>query len=673
MNPTPLPALTGHLAAELLAHAPFRRMAPASIQALLAVAQQRHFAPGEVICAPEDGVTTGVWWVRRGVVQGGFPAGAAQRVGFQVEAGEMFPLGAALAQRAVTSAYRAQDEVFCLQFDASTFARLVNTDPVLADFVQRRLQHLLALAQAALQTSVQASLHAAHQAGAPAPQGAQALAQQSFEQPLSTLARRTPVAVPPEATLHEALSLMNARSVGSVLALDAQGVALGILTRHDLLPRVALADPPLDARRTPFAAVMSTPVHTLDIGQPLQQAAVLMSRQGIRHVPLTEAGRVVSLVSERDLFALQRRSLRQLGAALRSAPDLAAVQALAPEIPALARQLLAQGVAARALTDLVSHLNDALVERVVALKTAQHGLDAARACWVAFGSEGRAEQTISTDQDNGLVLDDEVGPAERERWLAMAREVNLALDACGFPLCRGGIMAGEPACTQTVSGWAAAFSGWMAQGQPEDLLKAAIFFDLRPITGNAGNVGNAGGAGNAGAAALVTPLRALIREQAPQRPRFLHHLAANSLNFRPALNWYGGLDTALQGGRQVIDLKLHGTAVFVDAARCLALAHGLEALGTRERLLGVGQAMGVPEREREGWAAAFEVLQMLRLRAQVLHDDLAAQPGTPGAEALHPNQVPLDTLNDLDRRLLRDALRVARSLQQRVEMDWVRA
>jgi CBS domain-containing protein len=214
-------------------------------------------------------------------------------------------------------------------------------------------------------------------------------------------------------------------------------------------------------------------------------------------------------------------------------------------------------------------------------------------------------------------------------------------------------MAGEPACTQTVSEWAAAFSGWMAHGQPQDLLKAGIFFDLRPIAGQAG---------------LTAPLRALICEQAPRHPRFLRLLAANSLNFRPALNWLGGLDTVQHGGRPVIDLKLHGTAVFVDAARCLALAHGLAAVGTRERLLGAGEAMGVPVAEREGWAAAFEVLQALRLRAQGAPEDGAAQ-----AEPGNPNQVGLDLLNDLDRRLLRDALRVARSLQQRVEMDWVRS
>jgi CBS domain-containing protein len=74
--------------------------------------------------------------------------------------------------------------------------------------------------------------------------------------------------------------------------------------------------------------------------------------------------------------------------------------------------------------------------------------------------------------------------------------------------------------------------------------------------------------------------------------------------------------------------------------------------------------MGVPRHERESWAAAFEVVQALRLRVQM----------TPaGPLEGHPNRIDLCELNDLDRRLLRDALRVARSLQQRVEMDWVRS
>jgi CBS domain-containing protein len=628
---------------ELRSQAPFAALSEASLQALVASAQPVSFKAGEVVCTPEDGVASHLWWVRHGAVQAQSAAFAGQpgeAPAFELESGEMFPMGAVIGRRAVTSVYRAAADLACLRLDAEAFLRLVQAEAVLADYVNGHLQHLLALSQRALQGWWGAQ--------ALAPQPLDQPLEQLFERPLSALPRRTPVAVSPQDSLDAALRLMHANGVGSVLALDESGAAVGILTRHDLLPRVALAQPPLDARRTPFSAVMTQPVRTLDVSEPVQQAALLMSRHGIRHVPLTEGGRVVSLVSERDLFALQRRSLRQLGSQLRAAPDISLLKTLAPEIRALARQLLAEGVAARALTALVAQLNDSLVERVVQLMAQQHALDLRRACWVAFGSEGRREQTIATDQDNGLVLDDGVDDAERGRWLAMAREVNLALDACGFPLCKGGIMAGESACTQTQSAWVAAFSAWMGQGEPEDLLKAGIFFDMRPV---------------AGCADLVSPLRQLIRDLAPHRPRFLHLLAAQSLNFRPALNWLGGLEAHAQNGHQWLDLKLHGTAVFVDAARFLALAHGQAGLGTRERLLEAGEAMGVPRHERESWAAAFEVVQALRLRVQMT-------PAGPPED--HPNRIDLRELNDLDRRLLRDALRVARTLQQRVEMDWVR-
>jgi CBS domain-containing protein len=628
---------------ELRSYAPFAALPEASLQAWADSAQPVSFKAGDVVCSPEDGVASYLWWVRHGAVQAQAAASVGQPGGapaFELESGEMFPIGAVIGRRAVTSVYRAAADLACLRLDAEAFLRLVQAEPVLADYVNGHLQHLLALSQRALQGWWGAQ--------ALAPQPLDQPLEHLFERPLSALPRRTPVAVSQQDSLQVALRLMHEHGVGSVLALDERGAAVGILTRHDVLPRVALAQPPLDAQRTPFSAVMTQPVRTLDVSQPMQQAALLMSRHGIRHVPLTEGGRVVSLVSERDLFALQRRSLRQLGAQLRAAPDIALLKTLAPEIRALARQLLAQGVAARALTALVAQLNDSLVERVVQLMAQQHALDLRRACWVAFGSEGRGEQTIATDQDNGLVLDDAVDDAERGRWLAMAREVNLALDACGFPLCKGGIMAGEPACTQTQSAWAAAFTAWMGQGEPEDLLKAGIFFDLRPI---------------AGCADLVSPLHQLIRDLAPHRPRFLRLLAAQSLNFRPALNWLGGLEVSAQNGHQWLDLKLHGTAVFVDTARFLALAHGHAGLGTRERLLDAGAAMGVPRHERESWAAALEVVQTMRLRVQM----------TPaGPPEGHPNRIDLCELNDLDRRLLRDALRVARGLQQRVEMDWVR-
>ena len=103
-------------------------------------------------------------------------------------------------------------------------------------------------------------------------------------------------------------------------------------------------------------------------------------------------------------------------------------------------------------------MNDVLTARLVTLVAGARGIDLARGCWLAFGSEGRSEQTLATDQDNGLVFASERPDADRASWLAFGREVNDALDACGYPLCKGNIMAGNPACCLTQDEWRMRFA-----------------------------------------------------------------------------------------------------------------------------------------------------------------------------------------------------------------------
>jgi CBS domain-containing protein len=214
-------------------------------------------------------------------------------------------------------------------------------------------------------------------------------------------------------------------------------------------------------------------------------------------------------------------------------------------------------------------------------------------------------------------------------------------------------MASSPDCCLTQREWLARFSNWIEHGAPEDLLNASIYFDLRPL---------------AGAADLVQPMRELVTRQAGRTPRFLKQMAENALRNGPALNWRGGIDTQSQGGQDVIDLKLHGTAIYVDAARLYALAHGIEATGTRERFEGAARAMGAAPHEAEAWVGGFEFLQMMRLQVQLARDRREAVDASDG----NPNLVDVAALNDLDRRVLKETLHVARRLQQRIQLDYVR-
>jgi CBS domain-containing protein len=569
--------------------------------------------------------------VRRGSVSG--RRGVADTTGpIEYVAGDLFPVGALLASRAVTATYTTNEDSFCLRLPAAAVQALVAKSAPFADFLNGRVLSFLELSRRATQAAF----------------ASQTLAEQSLETRLADLPPKTPLSCSPGTPLAEALGTMHERRVGSMLVLGEQGQVLGILTRHDILGRVTLPQRPLS---TPISEVMSQPVQTLDVQHRLSDAAMLMSRHGLRHVPVLREGRVVNILSERDLFAMQRLSLKQLGASLRSAPDEATLVMLAGRIREFARNLLGQGVHARQLTELVSHLNDLLAERLVELVAARQGLDLSRACWLAFGSEGRAEQTVATDQDNGLVFDSDDAERDRPLWLAFGREVNEALDRAGYPLCKGGVMAGNPACCRTQAEWADRIGSWIEHGAPQDLLDASIYFDLRPV---------------AGQLALAAPLQRLIAEAPARVPRFLKQMADNSLRRGVPLNWRGGLDPTEEGAHAWIDLKLQGTAIFVDAARLYALAHGLDVQGTRARLEAAAPLMGAAEREADSWVASFEFLQMLRLQLQLGH-----RGPLPGPDD-NPNRIDVKQLNDIDRRLLKESLRAARHLQQRLQLDYQR-
>jgi CBS domain-containing protein len=469
----------------------------------------------------------------------------------------------------------------------------------------------------------------------------QTLAEHSLETPLGELAGKAAVTCSPGTPLREALAQMQARRIGSIIVTGQSGTAEGILTRFDVLGRVALAGVALEA---PIATVMVHPVHTLTVAHTAHDAALLMSRHGIRHVPVTRDGAVVGLVSERDLFAMQRTSLKNVSSSIRAAGDVATLKQVAQDIRRFARNLLSQGVQARQLTALISHLNDVLTQRLLELRAPEHGIALDSVCWLALGSEGRSEQTVATDQDNALILPDGVTDAQRSAALAFGRDVNLALAECGYPLCRGGIMAGEPACCLTLREWRERFSGWIDHGAPEDLLNASIYFDLRPLAGDS---------------QLAQALQAEVLESARRTPRFLKQMALNALAHGAPLNWLGGIDTDAAGA---VDLKLQGTAIFVDAARLYSLEHGVPATSTRARLDAVGTRLGLASSEYEAWIAAFEFLQMLRLRIQL--------EGAAAADS--PNRLQVSGLNDIDRRILKEAFRLARLLQQRLQLDYER-
>ena len=466
--------------------------------------------------------------------------------------------------------------------------------------------------------------------------------------PLGNLIQRQPVTVRFDASVRHAITIMADMNIGSVVVTDASGrLPLGIFTRGDLLRRVALAGCDLEQ---PIAGVMTGGVVSVRPQTTAYQAGLIMARRGLRHLLVVDAdGALAGIVSQTDLFALHRSGGQDLSADIREAGDLAALQACAADIRRLIGTLLRQGAAAEGLTQLFSTLNDLLVLRTIELTHDEFDLHAVRWCWIALGSEGRYEQTLSTDQDNGIVFEASAqAPADvvRAALLPFAQAVNRKLDACGFPLCQGGIMAGNAECCLSLDEWRARFSRWLQTPEPEALLNASIYFDFRSLYGDD---------------ELADALRGWLVEAAPRAPLFLRLMAHNALQCKPPLGvWRGFRFDRNHEFPRTIDLKTYGTRPFVDAARVLALAHGVAHTGTAQRLRGVGETANMQGDDVAAIVDGFYYVQLMRLRRQC-----NVQPGAAGANRIEPA-----ALNELDRYILKQSFRQARKLQNRIALDF---
>jgi CBS domain-containing protein len=467
---------------------------------------------------------------------------------------------------------------------------------------------------------------------------------------LAALIKRPPITVMPESTLREAVQLMAEHRIGSIIVVEPEsGRPIGIFTLRDLLHKVAAKSCDLD--QMVMGVMSDTGLLMLNWRSTVYQAALVMARHGIHHVIVVDAaGKLKGIVSQEDIYELQSGGGKAISGAIRSARNFDGLIAAAEDIRKLAIRTLAEGGAAEGLTQLISSLNDHLTVRLIELTKLEFDLPKVQWAWIAFGSEGRYEQTLSTDQDNGIVFaapanSEEGAEATRQAFLPFALEVNKRLDKLGFPLCKGNVMASNPQLCLSLEEWQQRYNTWLRSNSPQALLDATIYFDFRPLYGDE---------------SLTDELAAWLKNHVPNATLFLRFMAETAISVKPPLGLIR--DFTFDENKDFphsIDLKTYGTRLFVDAARILALANGIDATSTPERLRAVAEKGKLGRDDIGAIIEGFFFMQQLRLRVQ--------QEGTPMGLA---NRVDPEKLNELDRFVLKESFKQAKKLQGRIQLDY---
>lgn len=600
---------------------PFSRMGDACLRALVPRLRLAYFARDTPIVSPRAGPVEALYIIQRGAV-GSRSDGPAADPDPALGPGELFPIGSLSAGEATAKVFTALQDCFCYVLARADFLALRRESPEFERYCTDAITETLKQSLASLYSQYRQW----------------AADQQSLVRTLGELIRSPPVSVPATAPLKEALQRMVDGRVRTLVVVDAKHAPVGVFTLVDLLRRVALPERSL---ATPISEVMTTPTVALPASATAYEAMHVMAERAIRQVVVVEGGRLQGVVNERELFALQRVSMRQVVEGLHSARNLDELKRAGEEIRRLTLNLLAQGVGAEPLTRTIASLNDALSRRLLDLVLARHELGDCDWCWLALGSEGRGEQTFATDQDNALIFsaDDADRERQRDRLLSFAREANAALGELGFPLCSGNVMASNPELCLSVDEWRAKFLGWVRAPTPEALLNANIVFDFRALHGNS---------------SLADALREWLFNYTRENRVFLRFMVGNALQVEPPLGMLRTFatddDPAFKG---TFDLKARGTRLFVDAARVFALGLGIADTGTAARLRLGGSALKIEARHVDATIDAFHVLQLLRLRQQ----------DAPGGRTM-ANRIDPYALNEVEQRMLKESLRQARKLQQ---------
>ncbi len=613
---------------------PYERMKPEHLDFLDARLREIRFADGDAITDPAAGPAEWFYLLKEGLIVGE-EQGEDEAISgnaFELLPGECFPIGALVANRPVRNVQRAVGDVVCLAMPRAAFTELREKSKIFNDYCTSRLSGLLEKVKAQVQAEAARGL---------GDDGTLNIA-------LSQKPLAQPVTVPPDTPIRDVLAQMSSLRIGSMIVVDPEGRPIGIFTLKDLLNRVALPGVLYDR---PISEVMSPEPITVPRSAFAFEAAMKMANAKIQHLAVVEDEKLVGVLSERDLFSMQRVGMVNLSKSISRAASVEEVARLASDVHVLVAQMIAQGQKVGQITQIITLLNDHIAVRLIELVLADHdGVPPVPFAWIAFGSEGRQEQTLKTDQDNGILFDAPEGMSvdeARALLMPLAEKVNLALDACGFPLCTGGIMAKNPDCCLSMDEWKSRFAQWIDQGMPEHVLKSTIFFDFRTIWGPHEK---------------PDELRKWLMAKAAANGRFQKQMAANALQNAPPLGLIR--DFRLSGtGEQAntIDLKVNGVAMFIDAARIMSLARNVPDTNTVERIRGVAAAGAIDPHDAEAWIDAYDYIRLLRMR---INQDQA----TEGREL--SNRVAPGRLNDLDRRILKEAFREARRLQAKLALDY---
>lgn len=435
--------------------------------------------------------------------------------------------------------------------------------------------------------------------------------------------------VAPETSIHEAVSIMKERGTSALLV--GSNERPGIFTSRDVRERLVLMGMP---GSTPIGTIASYDLITLCTDDFVLDALAVMTKHAIRHVVVTEDEQIVGMLEQADLLRYFTNTSYAISDQAERAEDRDDLREAGAGIPPLIRSLYERGVKPRYIARLVTDLNRKIYRRLFEQLAPPPLADSA--CLIVMGSEGRGEQLLRTDQDNGMIFD---GAAAPPGFVQVATAFPQALVELGYPPCPGHVMTSNPQWAKSIEAFREDILAWVHQPSADGFMNLAILLDAVVV---------------AGAPALLKDLKAQLTTLVAGQQTVLRHFARAVQSFPTPLGLFSRFKVERGDHDGQFDLKKGGIFPIVHAVRSIALEHGVSETNTIARLQALSGRRPLGRELTADLIEAFDFMSMLRLRTQLEQEDQGIATD---------NYVRPGRLNSLERGLLRDSLKVVNQLK----------
>jgi PAS domain S-box-containing protein len=469
-----------------------------------------------------------------------------------------------------------------------------------------------------------------------------------LHEPLTHLGRDV-VICNTDTTIEQLSRLMTARNVSAALVSGGNSAVIGIVTDQDLRARVLAENIPAS---TPIHAIMSAPLTRISEQALVYEALMRMEEKGVRHLAVEDSnGQIVSVIDNKSLIQFQRYVPIVLAREIARSATPAEIVRSAERTPQLAKALLDSSSRPRHVTNMLTSICDAVTERLVQLAIAELGEPPTPFAFIAMGSQGRREQTLLTDQDNGIIYApaDNSDPSQVNAYfLRLGERICSGLDQAGYPFCLGKVMASNPRWCRSLPDWISDFADWIRKAEPQEIINLSIFFDFRTVYGDT---------------ELTHALRRAIHAALQDEPGFFHHMAQNTLMFKPPFRLLGNIYLSGGATEHAGEINLKDAMMpMVSFARLYALYNQVNQTHTLERFETLAEKNLILPSSHAEIVASYDFLMQLRLQNQIA----AIQVGRPPHNIIHPGR-----LGYIQQELLKQAFAQIAAVQKKISYDFM--